>query len=928
MKIFIRLYTLVFLLAMVVKTNAQEIKKLDTNNGLQVVSLNGQKIFLPANTPLLSYEMDKMPVIPKPDDNSIQIIVLPVENFSPGYKAVITFKNISSKKINIRNIVPLGTSNKSSYITGLGDYGLSRTHLFIPGRLPVNCILPDNAWNLGFSTMRLDSNQSICALMRRDNKSAVKTSISRFENILEPGGSISYNLYIDFFSGEWQEGLRKMLQERYLYDVENFDNSLFERSDLKWIRHSYVMHLIMNWDKIYYDIEDGKFHLNEFLMRGQKLYGGDEVVGLWPTWPTLGIDQRNQFDMFRDLPGGLEQFKKTVAEAHALGTKIFVAYNPWDESTRAEDHLKGLANVLKNTNADGAILDTKGGSNKELQDAADAVKKGVIMYSEGMAVPKDMQGIVSGRVHNALYYPPLLSLTKFIKPDFAIFRVAEVYKEPIKREYATSFFNGYGTELNIFAPGQPSWVEEQYKYLGRTSRILRENTYNFTEKNYVPLIPTAFDSIYVNKWPKGEKTIYTVFSLIPQGFKDYLFEVDTSTNSHYIDLWHHKNLQPKRVHDKMMIEVETDAFNKTFLGTNNEGEVDCIAQLPNLLNTSLSGDTLFVQADRGDSIKVWAGNPDYEKTPHRLAKGSYKLKLLDVFGRYEGKFVVQLFDKGILLDENLVEIIPGTPRLASRNSETKKASGKEKDMVKIPAGSFEFKTTHGDEFIPYPKDNEGKTFKMTAYMMDKYPVTNAQYYEFIKATKYHPMDGTNFLKHWENGKPKLGEENYPVVYVSYEDAKAYSKWAGKRLPTEIEWQYAAQTSDGREWPWAKETNSIIRKEEPVTETLTIFKIQGIDSTQANTGNGRPDPVGKYKNGVNPNGLYDLTGSVWQLTNDLYKNGSYAYIIMKGGSYYNPSSSWWYVQGGPRELHFRQYLLRVSQGFERNATVGFRCVKDL
>lgn len=59
----------------------------------------------------------------------------------------------------------------------------------------------------------------------------------------------------------------------------------------------------------------------------------------------------------------------------------------------------------------------------------------------------------------------------------------------------------------------------------------------------------------------------------------------------------------------------------------------------------------------------------------------------------------------------------------------------------------------------------------------------------------------------------------------------------------------------------------------------------------------------------------------------YMSGSYRFIIMKGGSYYKPSSSWWYVQGGPRELNYRQMLLRVSPGFERNATVGFRCVKD-
>ncbi|WWC85103.1 hypothetical protein PIECOFPK_02846 [Mycovorax composti] len=143
----------------------------------------------------------------------------------------------------------------------------------------------------------------------------------------------------------------------------------------------------------------------------------------------------------------------------------------------------------------------------------------------------------------------------------------------------------------------------------------------------------------------------------------------------------------------------------------------------------------------------------------------------------------------------------------------------------------------------------------------------------------------------------------------------------------MEWQYAAQTTDYRDWPWTKDAKGIVREEEPVTGTLTVFKIKGVDSTQANTGDGKLYPVGKYKNGVNPNGLYDLSGCVWQLTNDIYQVGNYTYIIMKGGSYYNPTSSWWYVQGGPREVHFRQFLLRVSPGFERNATVGFRCVKD-
>src|SRR5690606_11301540 len=148
----------------------------------------------------------------------------------------------------------------------------------------------------------------------------------------------------------------------------------------------------------------------------------------------------------------------------------------------------------------------------------------------------------------------------------------------------------------------------------------------------------------------------------------------------------------------------------------------------------------------------------------------------------------------------------------------------------------------------------------------------------------------------------------------------------KRLPTEVEWQYAAHTPERNEWPWKQEL-PVRRRQEVVNNTLTVFHLEGIDSSFTNLGNGQLYPVGSYPKGANPYGLHDLAGSVWQLTNDLYMNGSYRYIIMKGGSYFKPSSSWWYVNGGPRELHYRQALLRVSEGFERNATVGFRCVKD-
>jgi len=908
-----------------------QLKDLAITGDLRVtgVTINKEQASIPIDSlPLISFELNGKRNVPG-DNASLQIEVSNSTTTYSGIARRITFINSSNDTIQLSNVVPFGSAEDKVFLTGHGDHYLSRSHLFLPGKIPVNVILPDNAWELGFSEVELFDTVSMFGLVRRDVHSIENGQSRRFVTLLFPGGKATYNFYADAYSGNWQKGLKKAFQERYLYDLEEFDNSLYEREDLKWIRHNYVMHLVMAWDKWYFDYVNPKeeFPFQQFIERGKKLYGGDEVIGLWPTWPTLGLDQRNQFDLYRDLPGGTEGLQKMANSMRLQGIKFFIAYNPWDESTRSEGHLAGLADLIKETSADGVVLDTRGESSSELQAAADEARDGVVMYSEGMSVPKNMPGIVSGRVHNALYNAPMLNLNKLIKPDFAIFRVAELYKEPIKREFNTSFFNGYGTEINQFAAGAPDWIEEQYEYLGKTSRILRENTSNFTSYGFTPLIPTLKDSIWVNEWKHNEKTIYTIYSIIPEGFEGNLFAVKPSENFHFVDLWNHDELQPEKIGDNYFLNAKTESFHYSYLGTNNEGAVDCIAMFPVLLKGKLvNEDILFLEASRGDELRIWAGVPEYSEEPLKLKAIRQSVKLSNHFGRYEGKFVVQLFENGELLDENVYFIWPGTPRLISEVSKTTISKSTSDEMIKIPAGKFVFHPFNGDEFINYPVWNSGREYEMPAYYMDKFPVTNKDFREFLDATKYKPSDPQNFLKHWEGNKIPAGKEVFPVVNVSYEDAKAYAKWAGKRLPTEIEWQYAAQTPALNEWPW-KQNTPVKRVEEVITTTLTVISIQGIDSTVCNLGGEELYPVGKYPKGANPYGLRDLVGCVWQLTNDVYQSGSYRYIMMKGGSYFKPSSSWWYVQSGPRELTYRQYLLRVSEGFERNATVGFRCVRD-
>jgi formylglycine-generating enzyme required for sulfatase activity len=830
------------------------------------------------------------------------------DEFRLGNKTEITFINNTADTIDLSNVVPFGQSDKHIFITASGPWSLARTKIFQPNRGPVGVVLPDNAWELGYSSIELNGNHSVCALTRRT--SVERAQKRRWKTILEPGGTVKYNLFIETFTDNWQNGLKLIFQKKYLYDIDgDFNEKLYKRDDLEWIKHSYVISLQMSWDKMFYDWQTNEYKLNNYLEDGKKLFGGWDIYGMWPTWPTLGLDSRNQWDLYGDLPGGLNKIKELSGLAKNSGTKFFIAYNPWDQSTRKENPYEGMSRLIDATDADGVVLDTQGNSSDTLQNAADKVKKGVIMYSEGMAVPKDMQGIVSGRVHDAIFMPPPLNLNKLIKPDFSIFRVAQLREGRIHREIAVSFFNGYGIEMNVFGPGRPDWMEEEYLYLGKSAKILRDNSQSFNSKDWVPLIPSLKDSIWVNVWPLPYKTIYTVYSLVPEGFSGALIEKGSAQNKHYVSLWHHKELDPVHLDGELYLPAEIRAFDKQWLGTRMEGNLDCIAELPNILNVRLYDDSLDIKAGEGDLLIVWAGDPSYQAEYKEFYSVNVHLKLLDLFPNYEGKFVIQLFNKrkynNELIDERIVSIDPGTARIISNVERTKPAKTIPDGMVEIPEGKFEYHINSEDSFIKYPDFSDTQYVYTKKYYIDKYPVTNKQFYNFIKSTGYSPKDTSNYLKHWINNKYPFNQESYPVVYVSLEDAKAYAAWAGKRLPTDKEWHYAAQGPKLKKWTWGD-----------------LF-----DSTKCNNAKGFSTSTDAYPEGESQFGVNDLVGNVWQLTNDLYDNGSNYFILIRGGSFYKPTSSWWYVQGGPQPIDHQQMLLMVSQGFTRNATIGFRCVKD-
>ncbi len=238
-----------------------------------------------------------------------------------------------------------------------------------------------------------------------------------------------------------------------------------------------------------------------------------------------------------------------------------------------------------------------------------------------------------------------------------------------------------------------------------------------------------------------------------------------------------------------------------------------------------------------------------------------------------------------------------------------------KDMVLVPPGYFNYQVEYrwrtGLTLDSVISDEFGHRYRYSqsvfipSYYIDKTEVTNAQYKEFVDATGYKPKWPDNFLEYWENGNYPEGKANHPVVWVSIKDAQAYCEYSGKRLPTEQEWQKAAQGDDGRDWPWGN-----------------IY-----DPEKANMDSDDTKPVASYTKGASPYGCLDMTGNVWEWTNTLQTDGYHDFCWIRGGSYYFAKGSRWYMQGGPITNYQRAKYWLMTPALNRSGSIGFRCVKE-
>lgn len=230
------------------------------------------------------------------------------------------------------------------------------------------------------------------------------------------------------------------------------------------------------------------------------------------------------------------------------------------------------------------------------------------------------------------------------------------------------------------------------------------------------------------------------------------------------------------------------------------------------------------------------------------------------------------------------------------------------DPVPIPGGSFVLRVEHRVREGRCPLYDHGpRLVTLRPFVLGRTPVTNDQFAAFLGATGYHPDDSRNFLRHWADGRPPEQAGRCPVVWVSPRDAEAYTVWAGGRLPTDEEWQWAAQGPRGLRWPWGQG--------------------HGPDPALCNAAGAAPTPVDAFPSGASPFGPLDMAGNTWEWTSPEWDDGWHRWRLLRGGSYFVAQGSFWYAEGGacPNSRHLR--FLLMGEGLNRCATVGFRCAMD-
>tara|TARA_R110000772_G_scaffold110305_9_gene213874 strand:+ start:926 stop:3091 length:2166 start_codon:yes stop_codon:yes gene_type:complete len=662
----------------------------------------------------------------------------------------------------------------------------------------------------------------------------------------------------------WRHGMKVWRQEHLIR--MGYDDAQYRREELLWSQSNYVHTQMMVEDRYFYDPVGKKYTVDRYLDDLQTRFGGIDSVLLWYIYPNIGIDDRSQHDLVDSLPGGLEGLKKVVADFHKRNVRVFLPTMPWDNGTRdnGKTDWQAMADLAAEVNADGINGDTYFSVPYAFRTASDDTGHPVVLQPETWPLSDEAlmwNNQTWGKASTT--FIPAVSKLKWLEPRH-LTNVENRWARNRTDDFHYIFFNGHG--YNAWENIWGIWNQltpRDGETLRRIATIFRKFSSFLVSADWEPYAKTLQQGVFASAFPNGNMTLWTLVNRNEYAISEEQLIVNHQAGMRYVNIWSGVELKARLSNDKAILRFDMEPNGYGAVLALKEGE-------------NIEGLTAFLQKMN-----------ELAATPLQQYSGTWKA-----------------------LPQKMVAIAPTMTKAEAPEG-----------MVAIPAGSFDFKVG-GIEIegfmwagldFQYPWENlprraHNHHMDITRFFIDQYPVTNADYYKFVTATDYSPQDDFNFLKDWVDGKPKKGWENKPVTWVSIEDARAYASWANKRLPNEWEWQYAAQGTDGRLFPWG---NSWDVKAVPAINHQRDLRA--------------PANVDEHPIGASPFGVMDMVGNVWQWTNEFVDEHTRA-AALRGGSSYHPATSHWYFPQAYQLDQHGKYLL-MAPCKDRSGMLGFRCVVD-
>jgi len=669
-----------------------------------------------------------------------------------------------------------------------------------------------------------------------------------------------------------------LMHERWLRDLEHwraerririaYDPSRYEMASLKWTQSSFIQPQMMVHDRYFYDPAAGRYTVDRYVDDLEKRYGGIDAVLIWATYPNMGLDDRNQLEMVESMPGGVAGVRQMVADFHRRGVRVLFPMMMWDQGTHdpGKPWPQAEAELMKAIDADGINGDTQDGVPLGFSAAADKLDHPLAFEPEGSPSDEALAWNVMTWGQYSFPFIPMVDRFKWLETRHMV-NISDRWNQDKTSDLQYAFFNGVGWESWENVWGYWNGITPRDSEATRRVATMERAVARFlVSEDWEPLYPTRNYGVYASRWPLGQETVWTIVNRNSYDIEGRQMDMPATPGMRFYDLYHGVELKAT---------VEDGRATLSFP----------------------------IEAEGYGAILATPGEPSTEFRA-----------LMEKMAAMTAKPLVSFSHQWQVVPQRMVPIAP-----------TRAAAQTPEGMVRIPGGTFDFRVRGieiegGDDVgidVEYPWEDSPRRFHdhgltVKPFYIDKYPVTNKQFKEFLDATRYSPKDQIDFLRDWKDGTYPEGWENRPVTWVSLDDARAYAAWAGKRLPHEWEWQLAAQGTDERAYPWGDAWQP--------SDVPTPDQAQNPARTMRG-----PDAVDAHPAGASPYGVMDMVGNVWQWTDEFVDEHTRAAIV-RGGSYYQPQGSIWYFPQAYRNDEHGKVLL-MSPGMDRSGGIGFRCVTD-